>query len=188
MMEKKSKTQWEEVRKEREILSRSASQWIVRLYCCFQDAKYLYMAMEYAPGGDMRHMLLNLGILDEPTAAFYFTEMCLAVDYLHSLGYVHRDLKPSNFVIDAHGHIKLIDCKSLKHFSLLYFLFHGYLLSNSWIINGWSKKETGRVITAAQFSGIETWKVICIKVVFFWKTTTIACFKHFIRNVRNAVF
>lgn len=109
-LEAKREAQWREVRKEREVLSRSASRWIAKLLCCFQDAKYLYMAMEYVPGGDVRHMLDNLGSLDEASAAFYFTEMCLAVEYLHSLGYVHRDLKPSNFVIDARGHIKLIDC------------------------------------------------------------------------------
>ena len=104
--------QLEEVRKEREVLARSASPWIVRLHCCFQDARFLYMAMEYAPGGDLRHMLDSLGTLDEPAAAFYFSEMCLAVDYLHTLGYVHRDLKPSNFVLDSRGHLKLIDCLS----------------------------------------------------------------------------
>ncbi len=35
--------------------------------------------------------------------------MSLAVDQLHTLGYIHRDLKPENFLISSEGHIKLTD-------------------------------------------------------------------------------
>lgn len=105
----------QQLHRERQVLASSQSPWIIRLYCCFQDQEYLYFAMEFAPGGDLRWLLNNLGRLDEPAAAFYFAEMLLAVEYLHKLGYVHRDLKPSNFVIDTIGHLKLIDCESPFH-------------------------------------------------------------------------
>jgi serine/threonine protein kinase len=53
--------------------------------------------------------LNNSGILKEDDAKFYITEMFLALDALHVLGFIHRDLKPENFLIDASGHIKLTD-------------------------------------------------------------------------------
>jgi serine/threonine protein kinase len=50
--------------------------------------------MEYVPGGDFRTLLNNSGVLKEEHARFYISEMFVAVNELHKLGYLHRDLKP----------------------------------------------------------------------------------------------
>eukprot|EP01102_Stenamoeba_stenopodia_P014016 TRINITY_DN4617_c0_g1_i6.p1 TRINITY_DN4617_c0_g1~~TRINITY_DN4617_c0_g1_i6.p1 ORF type:complete len:785 (+),score=162.30 TRINITY_DN4617_c0_g1_i6:705-3059(+) len=83
--------------------------WITQLRYSFQDTSHLYLAMDYHPGGDFRSLLNNLGSITEEYARFYFAEMICAVNALHNLGYIHRDLKPDNFLIDAKGHLKLID-------------------------------------------------------------------------------
>jgi len=54
-------------------------------------------------------MINSSGILQNEHARFYSSEMFLAVNALHKLGYIHRDLKPENFLIGADGHIKLTD-------------------------------------------------------------------------------
>ena len=64
---------------------------------------------EFVAGGDFRTLLNNSGVLKEEHARFYIAEMFLAVNALHTLGYIHRDLKPENFLIDSSGHIKLTD-------------------------------------------------------------------------------
>ena len=79
---------------ERDILTATKSPWLVKLLYAFQDPLHVYLAMEYVPGGDVRTLLNNSGVLRECHARFYAAEMILAVNALHGLGYIHRDLKP----------------------------------------------------------------------------------------------
>ncbi|KAJ7151681.1 AGC/NDR protein kinase [Mycena filopes] len=94
---------------ERDILTATKTPWLVRLLYAFQDPQYVYLAMEYVPGGDFRTLLNNSGVLKEEHARFYISEMFAAVNELHKLGYIHRDLKPENFLVDSTGHVKLTD-------------------------------------------------------------------------------
>ncbi|THH04795.1 hypothetical protein EW145_g5257 [Phellinidium pouzarii] len=79
---------------ERDILTATKTPWLVRLLYAFQDPEFVYLAMEYVPGGDFRTLLNNSGVLKEEHARFYIGEMFAAVNELHRLGYIHRDLKP----------------------------------------------------------------------------------------------
>lgn len=94
---------------ERDILTTTRSEWLVKLLYAFQDPESLFLAMEFVPGGDFRTLLINTRYLKSAHARFYISEMFCAVNALHELGYTHRDLKPENFLIDAKGHIKLTD-------------------------------------------------------------------------------
>ena len=94
---------------ERDILTTTRSEWLVKLLYAFQDPENLFLAMEFVPGGDFRTLLINTRFLKSAHARFYISEMFCAVNALHELGYTHRDLKPENFLIDAKGHIKLTD-------------------------------------------------------------------------------
>ncbi|KAF9940442.1 hypothetical protein BGZ67_007578 [Mortierella alpina] len=94
---------------ERDVLTATRSEWHVGLLYSFQDPEFVYLAMEFVPGGDVRTMLTARGVLQERDAALYFAEMVMAIDALHQQGYIHRDLKPENFLIDRTGHLKLTD-------------------------------------------------------------------------------
>ena len=83
--------------------------WVVSLYYSFQDARYLYLIMEYVPGGDLMNRLIKLGTFSEDMTRFYVAEIILALDSIHRLNYLHRDIKPDNILLDRHGHVKLSD-------------------------------------------------------------------------------
>jgi cell cycle protein kinase DBF2 len=96
---------------ERDILTATKTPWLVSLLYAFQDPEHIYLAMvralfppcsrggfrtdvirlalqEYVPGGDFRTLLNNSGVLKEEHARFYISEMFVAVDQLHKLGYI----------------------------------------------------------------------------------------------------
>ena len=95
---------WEE----RDIMAHANSEWIVQLHFAFQDHRYLYMVMDYMPGGDLVNLMSNYEV-PEKWARFYTAEVVLALDAIHSMGFVHRDVKPDNMLLDASGHLKLAD-------------------------------------------------------------------------------
>ncbi|GFP83373.1 serine/threonine-protein kinase 38-like [Phtheirospermum japonicum] len=108
--------QVEHVKAERNLLAEVDSNCIVKLYCSFQDEEYLYLIMEYLPGGDMMTLLMRKDTLTEDEARFYVGETVLAIESIHKHNYIHRDIKPDNLLLDRYGHMKLSDfglCKPL---------------------------------------------------------------------------
>ncbi|XP_040363758.1 serine/threonine-protein kinase tricornered isoform X3 [Rosa chinensis] len=108
--------QVEHVRAERNLLAEVASHCIVKLYYSFQDAEYLYLIMEYLPGGDMMTLLMREDTLNESVAKFYIAQSVLAIESIQKHNYIHRDIKPDNLLLDKNGHMKLSDfglCKPL---------------------------------------------------------------------------
>ena len=103
-----NKNQLMHVRTEKEIMTAS-NPWIVKLKYSFQDELFLYLVMDFLPGGDLMNLLMKKEILTEDEARFYTAEMILAVDSVHKLNCIHRDLKPDNILIDKYGHIQLSD-------------------------------------------------------------------------------
>lgn len=97
------------VKAERDILAESTSQWVVELFFSFQDARYLYLIMEFLPGGDLMTLLIKYDIFTEDVARFYMAECISAIESVHQLGFIHRDIKPDNILIDKNGHVKLSD-------------------------------------------------------------------------------
>ena len=108
------------IRSEQLFMSKVKSPWIVDLKASFQEDDYLYLVMEFCPGGDFMSLLIKKDILPEEEARFYTAELILAVDSIHKLDCIHRDIKPDNILIDKNGHIKLSDFGLAKISDKLY--------------------------------------------------------------------
>jgi protein-serine/threonine kinase len=85
------KDQLAHVRAERDILTEAKeSPWVVKLHACFQDTAFLYMLMEFLPGGDLMTMLIKYEIFSEDITRFYMAEITMAIEAVHKLHYIHR--------------------------------------------------------------------------------------------------
>ena len=103
------KNQIKHTRDEQDFLSKIKSNWIVELKCSFQEGDFLFLVMEFLPGGDLMNLLILKDTLNEEEAKFYLCEMILAIEAIHNLDCIHRDIKPDNILIGKDGHIKLSD-------------------------------------------------------------------------------
>ena len=72
------------------MLAESDSPWVVKLHTTFQDKTFLYMLMEFLPGGDLMTMLIKYEIFSEDITRFYMAELVLAIEAVHKLGFIHR--------------------------------------------------------------------------------------------------
>ena len=97
-----------------------------------RDNRYLYLSMEFLPGGELFSYFRRAGRFKRSLVRFYACEIILALEYLHGLSIVYRwvqsielingfnfsisrDLKLENLVLDKAGHLKLTDFGFAKY-------------------------------------------------------------------------
>ncbi|TET38308.1 MAG: GAF domain-containing protein [Planctomycetota bacterium] len=65
-----------------------------------------YYTAEYIEG---RSRLKFTDALDEDVISDYIAQVCRALEYVHSRGYIHYDIKPQNLLVTGDGIVKLMD-------------------------------------------------------------------------------
>eukprot|EP01026_Neomeris_dumetosa_P039897 TRINITY_DN3287_c0_g1_i8.p1 TRINITY_DN3287_c0_g1~~TRINITY_DN3287_c0_g1_i8.p1 ORF type:complete len:630 (+),score=89.98 TRINITY_DN3287_c0_g1_i8:172-2061(+) len=93
------------------ILSKVDHPLLATHYCSIQTDTHLHFMLEYCDGGELYGLLNSQPQkhFSETQVVFYSSEIVLALQYLHLLGFIYRDLKPENILLQASGHVKLTD-------------------------------------------------------------------------------
>eukprot|EP00051_Salpingoeca_urceolata_P011379 m.140870 g.140870 ORF g.140870 m.140870 type:complete len:615 (+) comp17096_c0_seq1:507-2351(+) len=87
------------LRNETDAMARAQHPSIVKMHRRLEDKNYVYLILEYCPGGELLDLLVEEINFPESIAAFIMDELLQAVAYLHSRRLVHRDLKPDNVLL-----------------------------------------------------------------------------------------
>ena len=86
---------------EEEMLRQLNHPNIVKFYEIIAEPEMLYLVTEYLGGGDLLQRLLDYGVFSEATTKRLFSEILMALRYLHDKAIVHRDLKPENILLTS---------------------------------------------------------------------------------------
>ena len=83
--------------------------FIIRLVDYFFEDNTAFLILEYASQGNLHNYLHKALFIPQPDLLRMFTQVVLAVQYLHENDILHRDIKPDNILLDQSRNVKLCD-------------------------------------------------------------------------------
>lgn len=95
--------------KEYELISKINDRNVLKIYEESYSEEFMYMVLEYFPGGDLHRRIAARQGLPLRTALKYLVQIATGLRSIHSFGVIHRDLKPSNIMFRADESLAIID-------------------------------------------------------------------------------
>lgn len=96
--------------------------YIVRYLESFVHEKALCILMEYCEGGDLWQYISGRkrqrSTISEPKVLRWFTQMCLALKYMHDKQVLHRDIKTQNIFLAQKESSKDLGCVKIADFGI----------------------------------------------------------------------
>ncbi len=98
-----------DIRQEISILAKCDSPLITRYHKSLLVGTKLWVVLDYAGGGSIRHVLKS-GVIPEPAIAVITHQVAKALVYLHKTArIIHRDIKAANILVTNSGTIQVCD-------------------------------------------------------------------------------
>eukprot|EP01129_Flabellula_baltica_P013696 TRINITY_DN6414_c0_g1_i1.p1 TRINITY_DN6414_c0_g1~~TRINITY_DN6414_c0_g1_i1.p1 ORF type:complete len:967 (+),score=156.12 TRINITY_DN6414_c0_g1_i1:3-2903(+) len=120
-------------RKEIDVLKTLKHPHIVRYLGSYFHTEYIYIFLEFVPGGSIRTLMSKFGPLDEILMKLYCRQILQGLQYLHDQRVIHRDIKCANILVDTRGVAKLADFGCAKILNDLKSQVHSLLGTPFWM-------------------------------------------------------
>ena len=94
---------------------------IIAIYSLHVEDNQVYYTMPYIEGETLKNILITAREQEKKGETFHpigssiplliriFLNICQAIDYTHSNGFLHRDLKPENIMVGKFGEVTILD-------------------------------------------------------------------------------
>ncbi|XP_047020396.1 serine/threonine-protein kinase Nek8-like isoform X1 [Helicoverpa zea] len=91
----------QDIANEVKILSSLNHSNIIKCYACYYTDNHVMISMEYATSGNLAEYMYQRcpNLLQQQEILFYFCQVLLGVNYIHSKNIIHRDLKAENILL-----------------------------------------------------------------------------------------
>jgi hypothetical protein len=99
----------EDFLREARTIARLNHPHIVRVLDCAVTDETLFLVMEYAPNGTLRHRHPRGQVVPLEISVSYIQQIASALQYAHDRKLVHRDIKPENMLLSARDTVLLSD-------------------------------------------------------------------------------
>jgi len=90
------------------IMRRVSHPNVLRVRDAYQEQGAVFLVLDYMDGGDLGDKMVESSSNAKSMAACWMTQVCAAIQAMHTAGLIHRDVKPDNFMI-SNGILKLSD-------------------------------------------------------------------------------
>lgn len=97
--------------REKNIMAKLHSDFIIKLVGSYQDKENVYMLMKLYQGGELWSVMHggDGDALPELAAKFYMASVLEGLTYMHRRHVLYRDLKPENVLLDSDGYTVIVD-------------------------------------------------------------------------------
>ncbi len=99
----------ERLKREVSAARRVTHQNVIRIHDIAEMNGLHFVSMEYFHGQSLKEYIKQQGALSGIQAWQIASQICDGLDAAHRGGIIHRDLKSQNIIINANGHLKIID-------------------------------------------------------------------------------
>ena len=105
-----------QVHREIELMGQLRCAFVSPLYASFEDAANIYIVTELCAEGDLFSAVFErgAGTVSGSWAKHGMAEMYVALEAVHTLGYLFGDMKTENILVGPGGHLRLCDFGSCK--------------------------------------------------------------------------